>query len=238
MKKEILILRNTPRENPGLIESVLKENKLIYQIVDFDHTTVIQSIEKYKALIVLGGPESANDLSSKILSELELIRKAVQSKIPYLGICLGLQTFVKALGGEVVKCLTNEVGFRDQNDEFFNIKLTQEGKTDNLFNNLSDVFTVFQLHGETVQITPQMTLLATGDYCRNQIVKYGRTAYGIQSHFELTKDLLELWIIEDSDLQKLNADQLRSDYELIKKDYQRIGRQLFINFLILAGLIK
>jgi GMP synthase-like glutamine amidotransferase len=238
MNQKILILKNTPRENPGIIESVLLENDLLYQIIDFDQTTVIQSVKKYGALIVLGGPESANDPSPKILRELDLISQAIKSDIPYLGICLGLQTLVKALGGEVIKCETKEIGFRDRNDQFFTIRLTNEGKSDNLFNNLPEIFTVFQLHGETVKIIPQMTLLATGDNCRNQIVKFGHRAYGIQSHFELTKDLLESWIIEDSDLQKLNAVQLISDFESIVTDYQKTGRQLFRNFLILSGLIK
>jgi len=238
MTKPILILKNVPRENPGLIEIVLKEYSIKYQIVDFDNSTVIETIENYSALITLGGPDSANDLTLKMQNELILIRKALQSNIPYLGICLGLQTLVKAMGGTIQKCHTNEVGFRDPENKYFKVKLTSEGRKDRLFKKLPDYLTVFQLHGETVELSPQMTLLATGDFCKNQIVKIGKTAYGIQSHFELTNDLLESWIIEDSDLQKLQAEQLRSDFETIKSDYQNIGRQLFYNFLTIIGLIK
>ncbi len=238
MARQILIIKNTPRENPGLIEIVLRQHNLSYQIIDFDHTSIINPIDDYAALIVLGGPESANDLTPKMLSELTLIKKFIQNKIPYLGICLGLQTFVKAMGGIVKKCSTGETGFRDLNGKLFQIKLTNEGRADNLFNNLSDTFIVFQLHGETVQITPDMTLLATGDNCRNQIVKYGETAYGIQSHFELSNELLDSWINEDQELQKVDANILRSDFESLKYDYQNTGYQLFTNFLIIAGLTK
>jgi len=238
MTKPILILKNVPRENPGLIEIVLKEYSIKYQIVDFNNSTVIENIENYSALITLGGPDSANDLTLKMQNELLLIRKALQSNIPYLGICLGLQTLVKAMGGTIQKCHINEVGFRDPENKYFKVKLTSEGRKDRLFKKLPDYLTVFQLHGETVELSPQMTLLATGDFCKNQIVKIGKTAYGIQSHFELTNDLLESWIIEDSDLQKLQAEQLRSDFETIKSDYQNIGRQLFYNFLTIIGLIK
>ncbi|MBN2174554.1 MAG: hypothetical protein JW731_10495, partial [Bacteroidales bacterium] len=156
----------------------------------------------------------------------------------YLGICLGLQTLVKAMGGIVEKCQTNETGFRDPKNKFFNVRLTEDGIKDGLFRNLSGCLYVFQLHGETIRLTPQMTLLATGDFCKNQIVKIGRTAYGIQSHFELTNDLLESWIIEDFDLQKLHPGQLRSDFEEIKTEYQNTGRQLFHNFLTVAGLLN
>jgi GMP synthase-like glutamine amidotransferase len=238
MTKPILIIRNVPRENPGLLEIILKEQNLKYQIIDFDNSTVIDSIENYSVLIILGGPDSVNDSTTKIQNELTLIRKAIQLQIPCLGICLGLQILVKAMGGTVEKCQTNEIGFRDPENKFFKVKLTPKGRKDKLFKNLTDNLTVFQLHGETVQLTPQMTLLATGDFCKNQIVKIGKTAYGIQSHFELTKDLLESWIIEDSDLQKLNAGQLRSDFETIKTDYQNTGRQLFSNFLTITGLIN
>ena len=238
MPKPILILKNIPRENPGIIEILLKEHSLQYQIIDFDNSTVIESIENYSALIVLGGPDSANDLTPKIQNELLLIRNALESHIPYLGICLGLQTLVRAMGGKVDKCQTSEIGFRDPKNNYFNVRLTEEGRKDGLFKNLPDNFTVFQLHGETVQLTPKMNLLATGDFCINQIVKIGKTAYGIQSHFELTNDLLESWIIEDLDLKKLSAEQLRSDFEKIKTDYQNIGRQLFCNFLTNIGLIN
>jgi GMP synthase (glutamine-hydrolysing) len=237
MDQDILILRNIPRESPGIIEDVLKEFNLTYQIIDFDHTTY-QKIEKYKALIVLGGPESANDQSQKMLGELDFIRKAIQSDIPCLGICLGLQTFVKTLDGKVVKCPAKEVGFRDPDNQFYKVKLTPEGRADKFFNNLPDVLTVFQLHGETVQITPKMKLLATGDFCKNQIVKFGNKAYGIQFHFELTDSLLESWVNEDNDLKTSNIEQILSDFKSIKTIYQRTGRQLFINFLIISGLVK
>ena len=235
MIRPILILRNVLRENPGLIETLLKEHSIEYQVVDFTDSKVIEPVENYGALIVLGGPDSANDLTPKMQNELSLVRKAIESHIPFLGICLGLQILVKATGGAVMKCRTKETGFRDHNDNYFRIKLTAEGRKDPLFNNLPDTLPVFQLHGETVHLTPKMTLLATGDTCRNQVVKFGENAYGIQSHFELTDELLESWISEDADLQELDAGQLRSDFEVITSDYQNTGWQLFSNFLTITG---
>ena len=236
MARPILILRNIPRENPGIIEILLKERSIEYQIVDFTGSAVIEPVGNYSALIVLGGPDSANDPTPKMQNELSLINKAVEAHLPYLGICLGLQTLVRAMGGTVIKCKTDETGFRDEKDDLFRVKLTEAGKADPLFRNLSDDFTVFHLHGETVELTPEMTVLATGNLCRNQIVKIGETAYGIQSHFELTDDLLETWIIEDEDLRKLDARQLRSDFAAIRKNYQNTSRQLFSNFLAIAGM--
>jgi GMP synthase-like glutamine amidotransferase len=94
------------------------------------------------------------------------------------------------------------------------------------------------LHGETIQLTESMHLLGKGDSCVNQIVRIGATAYGIQAHFELNEGLLESWIAEDPDLQKLDAEQLRADFNLLKSGYPQTGRQLFTNFIKIAGLIK
>lgn len=237
MSYPVLVIRNVPRENPGLIITVLDEHSVGYRITDAIGLTDKQNIKDFSALIVLGGPDSANDTTPVMINEINFIRNAIQSGIPYLGICLGLQVMVKALGGTVEKCRTNEIGFRDPLNNYFSITLTQEGRKDKLFNDLPDKLTVFQLHGETVNVTRDMKVLATGDFCINQVVKAGEKAYGIQSHFELTDSLLETWAVEDDDLCKLDAVKLRDDYNAIKQDYILTGRTLFQNFLKIAGLI-
>jgi GMP synthase (glutamine-hydrolysing) len=235
MGKDILILKNISREGPGLIEDVLREHNLQYDIIETDQITHIKSIEKLGALIVLGGPDSANDTDLKMQNELDLIHKVISAKIPYLGICLGLQTLVKAMGGQVVKCETKETGFRNQYDKYYKIELTPQGRNDALFKNLPDSFTVFQLHGETVQLSSRMILLAYGDTCKNQIVRIGDNAYGIQCHFELKEDMLDLWIKQDQDLQQLDKYQIKSDFKALNDDYLKTGRQLIKNFLSIAG---
>jgi GMP synthase (glutamine-hydrolysing) len=238
MEKDILILKNISREGPGLIEDVLREYNLKHDIIELDQIIHIRSTEKLGALIVLGGPRSANDTDLKMKNELDLIHKVINAKVPYLGICLGLQTLVKAMGGQVVKCEIKEAGFRNQYDKYHNIELTPQGRMDDLFKNLPDSFTVFQLHGETVQLSSKMILLASGDTCKNQIVKIGTNAYGIQYHFELKEDMLELWIKHDQDLQQLDRNQIKSDFKAINDEYQKTGKQLIINFLKIAGFFE
>jgi len=238
MRNEILILRNEPRENPGLIEIVLKENNLEYTILDFSAETRFSDTDKFSAVIVLGGPESANDQTPKMLSELAFIKTAIDSGIPYLGICLGLQTLVKAMGGTIEKCKIPETGTRDPGGSLFRITLTEDGKSDRLLANLPGTINVFQLHGDTVRITSEMKLLGTGDFCPDQIVRVGEKAYGIQFHFELTDELLQSWMKEDPDLNRLDNDALLNDFRLLKPVYHLTGRQIIHNFLFIAGLIQ
>ncbi len=235
MEKEILIVKNIPREGPGLLEEELKNHNIKYTIIDLDQGENFPSPENYGAVVVFGGPDSANDKNSKIKNELTRIQETIKSNIPYLGICLGFQTLVKAVGGKVVKSTVKEVGFIDPEGNNFNIELTNEGRKDQLFKGLDNSFKVFHLHGETVELTENMILLATGKFCNNQIAKIGTNAYGIQCHFELTPEMFETWTNTDLDLLQLDKNQLKTDFETIHEDYTKIGRQLFRNFLDIAG---
>jgi GMP synthase-like glutamine amidotransferase len=81
-----------------------------------------------------------------------------------------------------------------------------------------------------------MTLLGVGKFCRNQIVRVGTNAYGIQCHFELTKDMLGAWCEEDPDLRRIKRDVLISQFNVIKDEYIKNARMLFKNFLKISGV--
>ncbi|RPI72831.1 MAG: type 1 glutamine amidotransferase [Ignavibacteriales bacterium] len=237
MKEKTLIIKNITREGLGLLEDVLKEYNIGYTIVDLSTVQNFPPIKNFKAVVVLGGPDSANDNNLKMQTELSYIRSVLDANIPYLGICLGLQIMVKAAGGNVIKSHVKEAGFKDIYGKNFTVELTEEGKIDPLFDGLKSSFNVFHLHGETVELTDDIALLAEGKYCKNQIVKIGSNAYGIQSHFELTQEMLEQWINEDPDLFKFDKDELKKDFKSLKIKYIKTGTKLFTNFLQVAGFL-
>ena len=235
MGKRILIVKNITREGPGILENILIEKKIRHAVTDLDKGDELPPFEDIAAVVVLGGPDSANDKTEKILSEVAFIREVLSAGLPYLGICLGLQLMVKAGGGKVVKNPVSETGFRDPGNKYFTVKLTGEGRQDPLFREMGKEFRVFHLHGETVEMTGNMSLLATGKFCRNQIVKAGEKAYGIQCHFELTPEMFEEWITTDPDLLRLDTEELRKDFRLFRNDYTFTGKILLNNFLAIAG---
>jgi len=130
MRKSICIVKNITREGPGLLEDLLKEYGIKYSIIDLNQGQNFSSVENCAALVVLGGPDSANDENEKMHNELGRIKESIAAKIPYLGICLGLQTLVKASGGKVVRNPVQEIGFRDLENNPFTVDLTEEGKRD------------------------------------------------------------------------------------------------------------
>ena len=235
MEKQLYIIKNAIGEGPGLLDPILRVRGIPYEVIDLDLGQALPDLDSVKALIVLGAPDSANDQSNKIINDVNFVRHTLEEGIPYLGICLGLQVMVKAMGGTIIKNPVKEVGFRGPDHELFKIELNEAGKADPLFSGLEQNLNVFQLHGETVEINASFELLATGKFCANQVVKYADNAYGIQPHFELTPEMFRDWCEHDTWLKELNAEELETDYNNLKQNYTNTGLTLFRNFLALAG---
>jgi GMP synthase (glutamine-hydrolysing) len=234
----VLIVKICTREGPGIIEVLLKKFSILFKIIDLERGESLPGRKDFSALIVLGGPDSANDDIKKIQRALIRIQETLSSHIPYFGICLGLQLLVKAGGGAVVKNPLKEIGFRDPKKIFFRVNLSPQAKNDPLREDLETSFNIFHLHGETVRLVQNMALLGTGEYCQNQIVKANPQAYGIQGHLELAEQLFKVWMKEDPDLADHSQPDLETDYRFLQKELFETGSKLFTNFLISAGLTK
>jgi GMP synthase (glutamine-hydrolysing) len=136
------------------------------------------------ALVVLGGPMSAND--AFLAPELHLIRRSLSRDIPILGICLGSQLIAKALGASVYRNPTLEVGWYD-------VHLTESARTDPVVAGLESPTTFFHWHGETFDLPPGAEWLAWSDRCRHQVYRYRHNVYGIQFHPEITPEMIDDW---------------------------------------------
>ncbi len=252
MPKKILAVRNIPRESLGFIAQFLREKNIAYDIIDADDSTVYPDLSNYLAVIVFGGLDSANDKSPKMIKEIEFVKKCIEQKMPYLGICLGMQVLVVAAGGTVYKIENNikEVGVCDENNEFYEVELTLAGRYDLLFAEIEDYHAnygnvaadpfaiklkIFQMHGETVELLSTMQCLATGKHCKTQIVKVTDNAYGIQGHFEVDEETFNLWIAEDDGLKLLDVTAMKVQFEKVKQEYSNNARLIFGNWLKIAG---
>ncbi|WP_076791156.1 type 1 glutamine amidotransferase [Chlorobium sp. KB01] len=236
MKMPLLIVKNITHEAPGLIETVLCQQGIKPRIVDLSAGEIFPDPVNFSAVIVLGGPQSANDRTPSMVMQLHRIEAVIKEELPFLGICLGMQTLVKAGGGEVITCPVKEIGFTGPDGEVFRMQLTETGKADPLFCGLSESIRVFQLHGETVELAAGMKLLASGKQCPIQAVRVGKRAYGLQCHAEMTLTMFLSWLALDADLKRENRTALIEQFESFRHEYTATGMQLVNNFLRISGL--
>ena len=231
MDTRVLIIQNIGHEGPGIFQEVMLEHKIEHHILDLSNLEDLPPAGEFSHVVVLGGPQSANDTEGHIPREIEFIRSIVDKEIPYLGVCLGMQLLVKATGGEVVPCHTKEIGWWGKGQKLFSMHHAHTFLDDPLLNKINNNIPVFQLHGETVELTARHKLLAKSEQCRNQLIKYGRNAYGIQGHLELNETMLNTWLKTDPDLKKADKDEILITYEAIRPEYDMAGKRMFWNFL-------
>ncbi len=237
MHHKLLIVKNVTHEGPGLLEPLLSELGIASHTVDLSKEEEFPDPRNYKALVVLGGPQSANDTTPSMQLQLRRIAEALDNEIPFLGICLGMQALVKAGGGRVLPCRVKETGFIDPEGKPYRIELTPAGRKDPMFAKLGSSFRVFQLHGETVELAAScMELLATSNNCPIQAVKVGKNGYGLQCHFELTQAMFSEWCTIDSDLKEMDHHKLTKEFEAIQEEYRATGVTLLHNFLRISGM--
>ncbi|HJU57614.1 MAG TPA: type 1 glutamine amidotransferase [Actinomycetota bacterium] len=141
------------------------------------------------AILVFGGDMNVDmiDRYPFLEREREFIGVALETGIPYLGICLGGQMLARALDHPVHSAGVREIGFKP-------LHPTEEGREDPLFSVFEDADTVFHWHQDWFDLPEGATLLATGDEVPTQSFRYGDRAWGTQFHFEIDRAELDLWL--------------------------------------------
>ena len=203
------------------------------------------ALEDVDLIVVLGGPQSANDEYPALRSERRYLADAMALGVPVFGVCLGAQLMARCLGGEVSPTGGYEFGLRK-------IWITEEGSRDSVFNKLL-VPLVPTLHGECFSVPPGAVELAYGYMlCRDGTFKrqslafrYG-ISYGFQFEPQLTLDELRVWNRELADDYKLmgplfdpavEAETNLREFAAYSPIYEAQSRDMLLAFCDNAGLV-
>lgn len=179
----LLVLRHEPFEHLGYFAEVLEKHKIPFAYIDLGQTLPARA---EAPLIVMGGPQSANDPLAGIAAELKFIEQAIIAGLPVLGICLGSQLIAKALGARVYKNKYSEIGWAP-------VHFTEHAGGDPLFGDIPSPSPFFHWHGETFDLPHGAAWLAYTEKCQNQAFCFKQNVYGVQFHPEITPAMIEDW---------------------------------------------
>lgn len=233
----VLICKNIETEGPGSIEDFLIMQKIPYTIVELSKGEIIPKNNDLDTLIIMGGPMSVNEDEKYpfIKEEEELVRDFISKGKRILGVCLGAQIMAKALGSEVYKGSTEEIGWYD-------IELTTDGLRDPCMRSLAvhpEVkdfwmrFKVFHWHGETFDIPEGAVRLACSGLYSNQAFRYGDKAYAFQFHIEARKEMIYEWFFATGGTRNepIDIDRLKNNTEKFYNVYQNRAINFYKTFL-------
>lgn len=185
-KPKILVVLHQELSSPGRVGHLLLEGGF-----DLDvrrpplGDPLPETLASHAGAVVFGGPMSANDPDDFVRRETEWLSVPLKEDKPFLGICLGAQMLVNHLGGKVE-------GHRDGLVEigWYPIAPTDAGRE---LLHWPDM--VYQFHREGFSLPSGATLLATAEAYPNQAFRYGANAWGIQFHAELTRAMMQRWVV-------------------------------------------
>lgn len=187
MRGKALLVVHQKGSYPGRIGTLLMERgyALDVRCPNLGHS-LPEDLGEYAVCGLFGGPMSANDCHMPgIRAELDWLPKVLEADRPFLGICLGAQMLSRVLGGTVCPHPEAfvEIGYSQ-------IRPTEAGQ---------DLFPapmhVYQWHKEGFSVPESCDLLATGSVFPNQAFRFGRRAYGVQFHPEVTLAMKQMWSV-------------------------------------------
>lgn len=216
----VAILTHVPFESPGLIVPVLDRAGLEIRWLSIGETIAQADLPATDAVILMGGPMSANDPDLWVDTELDLIRRAIAANVPVLGICLGSQLIAKALGARVHPGPTKEIGW-------YPLLLTGAGREDPLLEGVPDGAFLFQWHGETFDIPAGAEWLARTETCPHQAFRYGRFVYALQFHPEVTPNMIDDWLAQEANSADVRGLPAPIDSHLHARAQQDLAEMIF-----------
>ena len=185
---------HVPFEGLGCMEEWISKQNHQLSYTKLYESATFPDINEIDWLIVMGGPMGVYDeaIYDWLAAEKTYIRKAIEKGKVVLGICLGSQLIAEVLGAKVYPNTQKEIGW-------FDLKLTDDGKTNKLVSGFEACFPVFHWHGDTFDLPAGSQRLFYSDVTPNQAFIYNEKVLGLQFHFEVTKQSMSAMVQHGAD---------------------------------------
>ena len=231
-----LVLQHIACEPPGVYEDVLLHRGATIDRVELDEGERLPDWRGFDLIVAMGGPMSVNDEREHpwLVDEKRLIRDAVSAGAGFWGACLGVQLLAASLGARVYAGTTPEVGVLP-------VMLSDEGAADPVLSGLPRELPTLQWHGDTFDLPQGAVRLAGSPAYPNQAFRWGRAAYGVQFHLEVTGGMAREWAQVPAYVDSLertlgagSAERLFADFDAAAAAMQDHARAMFERWIDVA----
>ncbi len=219
-----LILQHEEPTPPGHVIEWLQGHGAEMEVLRIDLEDPQADPDRFDLIVSLGSEFAAYDDSHEFVKrEARLMRRAVDTDVPILGLCFGGQMLARVLGGEVYRGTRSEIGWLPvrTNDP----DLVPEGPW-------------FQWHFDVITAPPDATVIAETDLGTQAFVA-GRNL-GLQFHPEVTPKIMDEWVRayrHELDAEGVDPDALLEETNRRAQESKRTSWRLLEGYLDgVAGL--
>ena len=215
-----LVIEHERPTPPGLIADWLDHRGIGSEIVAIDDgQQPREPISSYELIFSLGSEFPAyDDTIPWLATEMELLRTALDERVPIFGVCFGGQLLARVLGGEVMRSARGEIGWLGVNSD--DPALVGAGPW-------------FQWHFDTFTVPAKATTIAASPV-GPQAFAYERS-FGVQFHPEVTPEIMERWV--DSYRHELDETGVDPD-QLLTQTNQRVEQSRELSFELFDGFYE
>lgn len=224
-KPTALVVQNEPTGGPGRVGDWLTEAGIALDIRHGYREELPTRLE-HDAVIVLGGGylPDADDKAPWLPATRALVRQALDTDTPVLGICLGGQLLAHVAGGVVL----GEVGAPENGSTPITLRAAAAG--DRLFEGLPGVVPGIEHHVDAIISLPDDAVwLAETQRCPFQAFRVGEFAWGTQFHPEIDPERVRKWDEEPLRRQGFDPEQVyaraEADDEVAREVWERVTRR-------------
>ena len=222
LRPKILIILHQENSTPGRVGQMLIERgfELDIRRPPLGHR-LPDTLEDHAGAVMFGGPMSANDREEYIKREIDWLAVPLREEKPFFGICLGAQKLVRHLGGEVSLHPEGRVEIG-----YYPMQTTSAGQELMEWPQM-----VYQWHSEGFELPAGAELLAKGEVFENQAFRYGKNAYAVQFHSELTLAMMHRWTVKGAHRMGSPGAQNKSEQLSRRAIYDPAIKQWLCDFL-------
>jgi GMP synthase-like glutamine amidotransferase len=200
--RRLVVFQHAPHEGPSRVRNAFERAGFACDVLRLDlGAKVPETTDGIDALLVLGGSMGVGDMGDPrypfLGPEIALLERAVDRDFPTLGVCLGSQLLARAAGANVYPnkpghSLVREVGWGA-------VHFTRSAREEPVLAGLDAAEMMLHWHGDTFDLPPGATLLASTLHCPHQMFRLKNRLFGVQFHPEVDESDILRWIEEDAE---------------------------------------
>ncbi|WP_433521432.1 type 1 glutamine amidotransferase [Nocardia pseudovaccinii] len=230
----LVVLHSSSGSGLGAFGPILQKSGLCYETVVYaDGDLPRRPIDEYAGAIVMGGRPQVDQEARYpwLRQEKRDIERALNKRLPLLGVCLGGQLIAEACGAHVGPARVATAGWGE-------VRFGAAAADDPLFGGTGGAVDTVLVHSYAFELPPGASALAWNEVSLQAFRLDDAPVWGTQFHPEVSAELMVTWLDRLLARGELTSEQYAAElakHPRVRERQARLGAQICGRFLDIVG---